>query len=188
MSNDTLTQPRQSPSGEPSKKIESPSVEPTKYKPDILKSQYEIAIDLYKHEDNLNWKKLYNLFYVSGALLFILGFISESIETFPNDIDPSILGIISLVGALISLSFAITIWCGVKYLLRRKEKVKEIEQELKVFGGLSIVGGDDSKHQQREHKRDIFDVSPTTIILRVIPILFTLGWFLLLCYSLVKLL
>ena len=183
MGNNNLTQSRQLPSEESSKKIKSSSAEPTKYNPDILKSQYAIAIDLYKHEDNLNWKKLYNLLYVSGALLFTLGFVSGSIGTFPNDINPSILGIISLVGALISLSFTITIWYGVTYLLRRKEKVKEIEQELKVFGGISIVGDDDS-----QHKQDIFDVSPTTIILRVIPILFTLGWFLLLCYSLVQLL
>jgi len=184
MGNNNLTQSRRLPAKKPSKKIKSSSAEPTKYNPDILKSQYAIAIDLYKHEDNLNWKKLYNLLYVSGALLFTLGFVSGSIGTFPNDINPSILGIISLVGALISLSFTITIWYGVKYLLCRKEKVKEIEQELKVFGGISIVGCDDDS----QHKQDIFDVSPTTIILRVIPILFTLGWFLLLCYSLVQLL
>ena len=183
MGNDNLTQSQQPPSKEPSNKLKSSSAEPTKNDPAILKSQYEIAVDLYKHEDELNWKKLYNLFYVTGALLFILGFISESIKTFPNDIDPSILFIISLAGVLISLSFAIAIWFGVTYLMARKAKVIEIEQKLQASGGILIVG-DIGKSQPQE---DILRKSPTTYILKFIPIAVTIGWFLLLGYSVVQL-
>ena len=145
---------------------------------DILKGQYAIAVDLYKHEDDLNWKKLHNLFYVTGALLFILSMISDSIETFPNDIDPSILGILSMAGVLISSSFAIAIRSGVTYLQARKAKVIEIEQKLKDFGGISIVG----------EPTPILRVSPTTIMLKFLPLVFTCGWLILLCYSVVNLL
>lgn len=90
---------------------------------------------------------------------------------------------ISGVGVLISLSFAITIRCGIIYLMARKAKVVEIEEKLKIFGGISIVSG---KFQSL--KKDILKISPTTIILNFLPIMFTLGWTILLCYSIVKLL
>lgn len=174
-------QSRQQPPNKQSTQSNSSSSIKPEQRADILKSQYAIAVDLYKHEDNLNWNKLYNLFYVTGALLLILSFISKSIETFPTDIYPSMLGVISVVGVLISLSFTIVIWSGVIYLSARKKKVVEIEQKLKDIGGISIVG--DVNVSQREQR--IFNVSPTTIILKFIPFVFAFGWFILLCYSIV---
>lgn len=174
-------QSRQQPPNELSTQSNSSSSIKPEQRADILKSQYAIAVDLYKHEDNLIWNKLYNLFYVTGGLFLILSFISKSIETFPNDIDHSMLGVISVVGVLISLSFAIVIWSGVIYLSARKKKVVEIEQELEDLGGISIVG--DVDVSQREQR--ILKVSPTTIILKFIPFAFAFGWFILLCYSIV---
>jgi hypothetical protein len=37
--------------------------------PDLLREQLGLAIDLYKHEDLLNWSKLNNLFYVTVGLV-----------------------------------------------------------------------------------------------------------------------
>lgn len=178
-------QSRQQPPNELSTQSNSSSSIKPEQRADILKSQYAIAVDLYKHEDNLNWNKLYNLFYITGALLLILSFISKSIETFPNDIDPLMLEVISAVGVLISLSFAIVIRSGISYLFARKEKVVEIEHELEDLGGISIVGGVDVDVSQRE--QHILKVSPTTIILKIIPFAFAFGWFILLCYSIVQL-
>ena len=39
----------------------------------ILHVQYEVAVDLYKHEDNLNWQKLNNLFYITAGLAAAIG-------------------------------------------------------------------------------------------------------------------
>ena len=176
-------QSRQQPSNELSTLLNSSfSIKPEQ-RADILKSQYTIAVDLYKHEDNLNWNKLYNLFYVTLALLLILSSTSKSIETFPNDISHSMLGVISVVGILISLSFAIVIWSGVIYLSARKKKVVKIEQKLEDLGGISIVGGVGAS----QHEQHILKVSPTTIILKFIPFAFAFGWFILLCYSIVQL-
>jgi len=86
------------------------------------------------------------------------------------------LGIISAIGILVSFGFAITIWFGVSYLLERKNKVVEIEQELMKLGGISIVGG-----------VGIFKMSPTIIILKYIPFAFVFSWFILLCYSIKQL-
>lgn len=178
-------QSRQQPPNELSTQSNSSSSIKPEQRADILKSQYAIAVDLYKHEDNLNWNKLYNLFYVTGALLLILSFISKSIKTFPNDINPLMLGVISAVGVLISLSFAIVIWSGVIYFSARKKKVVEIEQKLENIGGLSIIGDVDVDVSQRE--QCILKVSPTTIILKFIPFAFAFGWFILLYYSIVQL-
>ena len=40
----------------------------------ILHVQYEVAVDLYKHEDNLNWQKLNNLFYITAGLAAAMAF------------------------------------------------------------------------------------------------------------------
>lgn len=178
--NDSFQSRQQPPNELSTQSYSSSSIKPEQ-RADILKSQYAIAVDLYKHEDNLNWNKLYNLFYVTLALLLILSSTSKSIETFPNDIDPLMLEVISAVGVLISLSFAIVIWSGVIYLSARKKKVVEIEQELENIGGISIVGGVGAS----QHEQHILKVSPTTIILKFIPFAFAFGWFILLCYSIV---
>jgi hypothetical protein len=143
---------------------------------DILKCQYACAIDLYMHEDELNWKKLNNLFYITSALLFILSFIS--VGNFPYDVNPMLLGALSAFGAIISTSFGLTLRYGVAYLLARKEKVIQIEKIMESRGGISIVGYD------RDPR--IFGVSPTTKILRAIPFIFSSSWAVLFVFTMLR--
>lgn len=148
---------------------------------EVLQTQYEVAVDLYKHEDGLNWNKLHNLFYITSALIIILGLSSKSVDNFPDDVDPSMLIFVSLAGILISISFAIAIWSGTFYLGKRKLKVIEIEEMLRKHGGIQIVG-DIGKSKTEE--RDLFD-APTARILKFIPIAVLVGWICLLIYVII---
>jgi hypothetical protein len=45
--------------------------------PTTLIEQYKIAVELYKHEDNLNWTKLNHLFYINTGLWAVMGLIAQ---------------------------------------------------------------------------------------------------------------
>ncbi len=82
----------------------------------ILIEQYKIAVDLYKHEDLLNWSKLNNLFYVSAGLLAIIGFLlGEETTTIQIPVIRFIL-VVSIIGFFMSILFWVSLLSGVFYL------------------------------------------------------------------------
>lgn len=134
----------------------------------IALEQYSVAIDLYKHEDSLNWSKLNNLFYVNAGLLAVLGlqFARGQLTSHSNPL----IWALSILGFLVSFAFIISIWSGIIYMHKRKERIVEIEEELFKIGGKHVVSA------SLDQSKKILEVSPTSIVLRVMPIIFTFAW------------
>lgn len=136
----------------------------------MLSSQYEIAVDLYKHEDGLNWQKLSNFFYItvglSAAMVFCLG--KEGVRGTLGDA----LGfVLSVIGLGVSLGFAVMLYFGRRYLLARKAALIELEEQLTWHGGHRIVTFHLSEPGER-HLR----VSPTGAIMVGLPVLVAVAW------------
>ena len=70
----------------------------------------------------------FNLFYVNAGLLAVLGLLIEKSNP-ALKVGPLVLCLLVL-GFFVSFSFIISIWCGVIYMQRRKEKIFEIEEDL----------------------------------------------------------
>ena len=140
-----------------------------------LLEQLKIATDLYKHEDNLNWTKLNNLFYINAGLWAILGFIIEfggvNSSSFPINLN-FIMTMVSIIGIIVSIALGIALWCGVRYMQHRKETVTFIEEKLIPYGGQNIV----SSSQEILERKRFFQQSPTTLVLKSVPVLFIIVW------------
>lgn len=95
------------------------------HNPDTILEQYKIAVDLYKHEDNLNWTKLNNLFYINAGLWAVVGLIIQFGDV-ENDILPIdfrfFMIIISLIGMIISIALSVALWYGVEYMGNKKRQ------------------------------------------------------------------
>ncbi len=138
---------------------------------ETLRTQYEFAMELYQHEDNLNWNKLNNLFYVNMGLCAIIGFFIDS-GTGGGTLQIStrfMFGVICLVGLIISAAFGVAIWYGIFYLQKRKEAVVMIEEKLIADGGVHVVSVPEEKHVH-------LHISPTTWMLRLVPVLLAIVW------------
>jgi len=142
---------------------------------DILFLQYQTAVELYKHEDNLNWRKLNNLFYITAGLLAVVGFFLEKGgDSFVQAVGVTTSQIIRLVGAtgiLVCLAFEIALWYGVKYMQQRKAVVMELEEALRHLGGAYVVAP-----KQKSGEENILRRSPTTFVLRLLPLLLLGVW------------
>ncbi len=136
---------------------------------DILTNQYEMAIQLYQHEDNLNWSKLNNYLYMTGGLTFILSFI---------DLKQYIvaLTVISLLGLLVSMIFYISIKSGIEYMQERKRAVTAIEKRLYAKKDGIYIVTDFSKKMIKSH---------TIMVMKLIPIGGLLVWLIILVVSMV---
>ena len=96
---------------------------------DPLLKQFETARDLYRHEEDLNWRKISTLFYVNvglGALLAIL--LREGTKWSLN----VLLGVavISMLGMLITHAFGTSLRSGVGQVRRRKSAMMRIDRQL----------------------------------------------------------
>jgi len=142
---------------------------------EMLQEQYKIAVELYRHEDDLNWRKLHHLFYVTAGLWAVIGFIVKFNESLI--ISPRLLvGMVSLVGLIVSFAFGIALWFGVEYMLNRKNAVIAIEEILVHLGGRYIV----SPSVESMKKKRFLKISPTTWMLRLLPILIFIVWMIML--------
>jgi hypothetical protein len=129
---------------------------------EIILEQYRIAVDLYKHEDLLNWQKFHNLIYVNTALIGMMGVW----ELIPSDI-PRILTIsLPVLGIIVSLCFFVTARAGVKYLQARKGTVAAIDEQIKNTTNQTVITLDDP----------VLKTSPTTKVLTVLPLVLLLFW------------
>lgn len=128
----------------------------------IMLEQYRIAIDLYKHEDLLNWKKFHSLVYANTALIGMMGVW----KLIPSD-TPGILAIsLPVLGIIVSLCFLIAARAGVKYLQARKETVAAIDKQIKSKTNQTVITLDDP----------VLATSPTTKVLVILPVVLLLFW------------
>ncbi len=142
----------------------------------LIEHQYDTAIELYLHEDKLNWSKLNNLFYISGGLLVAL----STISTLSNGSLLYPLLMVSGLGAVSSLLFTITLQSGVKYMNHRKERVMDIERILLRKKGTRVV------LPRRDEFDKILKKSPTTIIMIQISRLIFVIWFIVLITAMIN--
>lgn len=103
---------------------------------DFLIEQYKVAIDLYKHEDELNWSKMNHLFYVTVGMMVVLTFIYDSLENIVLSVGMLLLSFIAIA---IAYLFHGSIKSGIKYLQRHKRSVYEIEDLLYIETGRRVV-------------------------------------------------
>ncbi|WP_158675515.1 GNAT family N-acetyltransferase [Nocardia stercoris] len=135
----------------------------------VLLKQYGYAVDLYKHEDTLNWSKLNNFFYISVALFTAYGVLQNTSGSRPH-LHAFLLGISGL-GLLTSIGFTLTLIAGTHYLGARKHVVGALEDRLVEAGGIRVVTASPVGTDQAWLKR-----SPTRFVLRGIPILVGFAW------------
>lgn len=137
------------------------------YNGEIILSQYEYAIQLYTHEDKLNWSKLNHLFYITAGLFGVFSFvINAELDVFFMYMT---LAFVSVLGIFSSYLFYKTVSSGMDYMHHRKESVIELENLLEKMGGLRIVGKG-AELDQRLSK------SLTSLVMRRMPFLIMVIW------------
>lgn len=139
------------------------------YDKEIIIDQYEHAVNLYKHEDSLNWSKINHLFYITGGLFGIISLLANVIKDI-NELFYIFLLVTSILGIVSTLMFQVTINNGVEYLQRRKITVVDIEKILMQLGGVDIVSVNFNHLDKR------FKQSPTTMVMKLIPKIITFIW------------
>ncbi|WP_343041823.1 GNAT family N-acetyltransferase [Streptomyces typhae] len=136
----------------------------------MLHAQYQIAVDLYQHEDNLNWQKLNNFFYITAGLAAATAFFLSK-DGAGGALGKGLAMIVTVIGVGVSLGFSLMLRFGNQYLLARKETVIELEEYMAWHGGDRIVsrrtGGPGSAYLM---------VSPTGKIMTLLPILVAVCW------------
>jgi hypothetical protein len=87
--------------------------------------QYDRAIDLYLHEDELVWNKISQLITYNFALITATGF---AVTNIPG------VGVVEyflcLLGLFTSVIFYVSIRSGIAFLIRGREQAKELEETL----------------------------------------------------------
>lgn len=141
----------------------------------VLVEQYKLAGDLYKHEDDLNWKKLNNLFYVNAAMWAIYGFVLRGYNPDHGILEnPNLLiSVMSLIGIITCFFFAVALLCGIKYLQMRKDSMIDLEKKVVDLGGKHIVS---LAEKERNEKAGLKQRSWTIHVLRLSPILPAVIW------------
>jgi hypothetical protein len=138
---------------------------------ELLQKQYELAASLYVHEDNLNWSKLNNLFYITsalGALVFL--FISNADKFYGAWYG---IAIVSLVGGIACWVFRVALRSGTDYLAERKRKLTEIDHLLSLRTSIEVLP-------------DSNEESDTAKLLRKIPMIIFGLWLLVLIVSIIN--
>ncbi len=143
---------------------------------ELLKFQYAQAINLYVHEDQLNWQKLHNLFYVTVGLFGALAFsLSQKVR------GRGYAFLICVIGFVGSVGFLIANWSGVAYLGARKQAAVEIEKRLVEFKEFKKDFSDEYIGFEGEYIVHIEDrpdliIAPTTYVIRLAPMIMCLIW------------
>lgn len=137
----------------------------------ILQAQYAVAVDLYKHEDNTNWNKLNNFFYITAALAAAIGFIFAGDSQAPGRLNAGLAMVIAVIGLGSSLAFSQMLRWGRRYLLARKAAVMELEEMLAWQGGTRIVG-----REVTDPGNSWLRSSPTGLIMMLLPVLVAVCW------------
>ena len=86
----------------------------------VMIAQYEQAVQLYQHEDNLTWRKMQQALYVNGAIATVLG----------ADLVEQNRWVVALGAAVLSVLFVITVEGSRRYMFARLEAVRKGERAL----------------------------------------------------------
>ncbi|MHC4738607.1 MAG: RipA family octameric membrane protein [Planctomycetota bacterium] len=134
----------------------------------VLLEQYKVGVELYRHEDVLNWTKINHLFYINGGLWAVIGLSSStgSAGTPMFEFSRLIMVIVAAAGIIVCLALGTALWIGTKYMKDRKAKVVNIEKALKSYGGETLV---DNKLTEI-----------TMCILKLVPFIFVTVWLIIL--------
>ncbi|WP_307795147.1 GNAT family N-acetyltransferase [Actinacidiphila acididurans] len=136
----------------------------------MLHAQYQVAVDLYKHEDVTNWNKLNNFFYITAALAAAASFAFSGGNDNHRFSDQLAL-VVAIIGFASSLAFAEMLLWGRRYLLARKNSVARMEQYIVWHGGQRVVG-----RELSGPRRDGLRQSPTGMIMILLPLFVGLCW------------
>ena len=142
------------------------------YSTKLLVRQYKYAVDLYKHEDSLNWNKMNNYFYITTALTAAYGLVvSAGGSKSTSGASRAMLVGFCVVGILTSAGFGAALAAGVHYLHARKRAVETPEDALVRAGGtrlITIAGPDLNRVWLKK--------SPTRHLLRIAPAVVGAFW------------
>jgi len=133
-------------------------------------AQYQTSVDLYKHEDQLTWTKFNFSIITNGAILSIL------IPNMTGDFNKPLFVFLVVTVVLINLGYLYTIRMGRIYLQTRKKSAITMEQRLHHLGMGYIV----KSNEEDKKKRDILERSLTRYVQYLIPIIFIIGWIIIL--------
>ncbi|MFF2847331.1 GNAT family N-acetyltransferase [Streptomyces sp. NPDC058001] len=147
----------------------------------MLQTQYTIAVDLYKHEDLINWNKLNNFLYITAGLAATLAFTLGKEGATSAGVAQGIAAIITVVGFASALAFAIMLRFGRRYLQARKAAVVDLEEHMAWHGGHRIVG-----RHAAEPGAAWLESSPTGLMMTLLPALVALCWLAMLAVVLVN--
>lgn len=146
----------------------------------MLQTQYQVAVDLYKHEDITNWQKLSNFFYVTAGLVAAEAFSISRGDGGISDRLTHGLGItIAVIGLTCSIAFSQMLYFGRRYLGARKSAVADLEHHMIWHGGYRIVG---SPAPSRD--RAWLQNSPTGLTMTLLPLAMAVCWLAILVVSL----
>jgi len=86
---------------------------------DFLKLQYESAQELYRHEDNLCWKKINNMLYVNFGLFVLFG------------VAPGMMSVLAMFfGGTINLIFFVFLLGGTRHMSKKKRELTAIQEAI----------------------------------------------------------
>jgi len=128
-------------------------------------------VRLYHHEDDLLWKKLNNLFYVTAGLLAVTGIFLDQVIASEGDLH-RLPQAVCLLGMFLGVFFAITIHFGINYLHNRKDAVLAVESRLSLHGAMPLLGSGMNGDLNHPIRR-----APTFRVMRMVPVLISIGWF-----------
>ncbi|GIF78570.1 GNAT family N-acetyltransferase [Asanoa siamensis] len=135
----------------------------------MFQQQLLLAIDLYKHDDRLNWQKLNNFFYVTVGLVALCG-LSLGFKDGSKNV---VLLLTTLLGAASALAFTVTLSAGVFYLQYRKKAIKVLERLVELRGCPAVLFG---RKGTTPRKGGILAKSPSNYVLVGIPAIALTGW------------
>lgn len=129
----------------------------------ILVEQFKAGLELYKHEDRLNWQKINLLIYSNSLLFAAIALAKDNIYSKEN-IAPFF--VLATIGLAISICFGISIKYGVHYLKHRKEKLAKLEEYFERETQVKIFEKTDKN----------IDLSPSMKVLTTVPMIFCALW------------
>ena len=141
--------------------------------PEVLNAQYDRAIQLYLHEDTLNWEKLRNYVYITVAMVAAGGFLLEESFTDPTELGVvrgGVVLVICVLGLLLSIGYSVALWSGIKFQRAHKESVTLLEDQYIAEGGIRLLP---------YRSRSVSVVgrnAPTTYLLQYTPVVGMVVW------------
>lgn len=136
--------------------------DPDGTEPAVWAQIYGGAVDLIKHDDNLNWQKFYHMLYLNAGLLTAFVFAIREGAVGPKFLFP-------ILGIAFGILFDLTLQEGMRCLRAHKQKVVSMDHKL----GINRDEGFLFLQNPYNH-RDALEAG---------PLLFALGWTILLIVS-----